>query len=478
MVIVYSMVSLLAVFALIILIRAWSFKPSDEKDIAITKVNPDRERIVSDLSQMLKCKTVSYYDEELIDQDEFLRFKNLLIKLYPNVHRICTREEIGQTGILYRWKGKSSDDSVVLMSHYDVVPVNEELWSKPAFDGIVEDNAIWGRGALDTKGTLCSILEAAEHLIGEGCIPEKDIYFSFSGDEEISGTSAPAIVEVLKSRNIRPSLVLDEGGAIVQNIFPGVDKACALIGIGEKGYMDVELSITGKGGHSSSPPPHTLVGILAQVIVNIEKRAFKSHLTPPVKELFNSLGRHSSFGYKIIFANLWCFKPLLDLMVRKMGGELNALMRTTCAVNKMEGSKAFNVMPPKATAGLNLRLLSTDSIENAVEYLKKVINNDRINLTVIGGRNASPYADTSSKEWQKVKEVIRENWEGVIVSPYLMLAGSDSRHFCSISDNVLRFSAMRLSKEELGLIHGNDERITIDSLIETVSFYIRLIQHC
>jgi carboxypeptidase PM20D1 len=476
--IIYIFISAVVIFLAVILIKALKFNPPIEKDISITNINTDKESLVTNFSKMIKCKTVSSYDRELIDWNEFSKFKNLLVALYPNIHRVCTKEEIGETGILYSWKGKSSENPTVLMSHYDVVPANEELWSKPAFEAVYENDVIWGRGTLDTKGTLCSILEAAEKLIAEGYVPSSDIYFSFSGDEEISGNSTPAIVKVLKERNIHPSLVLDEGGAIVENVFPGVHKSCALIGIGEKGYVDLELSITGKGGHSSAPPPHTLVGVLAKAIVNIEKHPFKAHMTPPAKEMFNSLGRYSSFGYKIIFANLWCFKPLLDIMVKQKGGELNALLRTTCAVNKVEGSKAFNVMPPKASAGLNIRLLATESIDAAVAYLKKAINNDAVSVKVIYGRNASPYAPTSSKEWEKVHAVIRNTWGDIIVSPYLMLAGSDSRHYCSICDNVLRFSAMRLSKEERGLIHGNDERIPVSSLLETVSFYTRLMEQC
>jgi len=425
---------------------------------------------------MIRHKTVSYNDRTKIDYREFDRFKEFLVQNYPGIHGTCTREFHGDTGILYHWQGKTKDDPVVLMSHYDVVPVNQDLWTKPAFEGILEDGIIWGRGTLDTKGTLCGVVEAVEKLIGDGFIPETDIYLSFSGDEEISGISAPSIVEALKGRGIRPKLVLDEGGAVVENIFPGVEKPSALIGVGEKGYMDLELEMSGKGGHSSAPPAHTLVGRLALAIVKLEKKPFKATISPAVKEMFEKMGRHSTFMYRLIFANMWCFSPLLKIIFGKQGGEMNALIRTTLAPTIMEGSKAFNVMPPKAKAGLNLRLMGCDTIDSAIEYIKQVIDDPDIHVKCVEGREASPVSSTKSEGWKKVEEAICETWEDTVVSPYLMLAGSDSRHFCLISDNVLRFSAMPLSLEERGLIHGNDERITVKSLMETIAFYIRLIK--
>ena len=431
--------------------------------------------IASRLSQMIQCETVSYNDLEKIDFKRFDDFKALLSELYPEIHKICERSFHGRTGILYRWAGKSKQEVTVLMSHYDVVPCNASLWTKPPFSGEIEDGYVWGRGTLDTKGTLCGIMEAAEALIREGYSPENDIYFSFSGDEEISGPSAPAIVESLKAAGIKPALVLDEGGAIVENVFPGVSKPVAVIGTGEKGYLDLRLVMEGKGGHASAPPAHSLVGSLAKAVVKLEEKPFKAHLTQPVLEMFKTLGRHSTFSYRVIFANLWLFMPLLKVLFTKQGGEMNALIRTTTAITKMEGSKAYNVLPPYAEIGMNLRLMPNDTVASAKKYVEDTIGNPDIKVEVVESREASPISPTGSKGWHQVGEAIHETWQNVIVSPYLMLAASDSRHFCEISDHVLRFSAMPLSKEERGLIHGNDERIKIENLVSTVRFYKNLI---
>lgn len=474
--IIYIVLALILLWLVVILIRAAMFKPYPEPECVEEQVTLQEGKIIKDMSDMIKCKTISYSDVSMMDMKEFEKFQKLLAERFPLVHQTCTLEKIGMTGLLYHLTGKSDAEPKVLMAHYDVVPVEEKDWMKPAFEGIVEDGFIWGRGTLDTKGTLCGIFEALEQLLSEGFVPEQDLYLAFSGEEEVSGSSCPEIVSWMEKKGIKPAFVLDEGGAVVEKVFPGVKRPCAVVGIGEKVGLDIELTLKSQGGHASTPPAHTILGQLSGAVVAIEKHPFKAQFTKPVKEMFDTLGRHSSFGMKILFANLWCFLPLLKLYCKLAGGEMNALMRTTCAVTKMEGSKAFNVLPPVASAGMNLRLLGDDTPESAIAYIKKVIKNDKIDIKIHDAMEASGYSDTSCKEWDLLKKVIHTTWPDAIVSPYLMLACSDSRHYGRITDKIYKFSAMALSKEERGMIHGNNERVPIETMLKTVAFYTRLIR--
>ena len=471
-----ALAALVIAFLAVILIRALRFTPKTTVPVEPSEVSVDEQAAISHFADMIRCKTISYYEDERIDKAEFAKFRALLKQHYPNVAATCTYEEIGPSGVLFSLKGKSSEKPAVFMSHYDVVPVNEELWTKPAFEGLIENGILWGRGTLDTKGTLLGVMEAAEHLLKGGFVPENDMYFAFAGDEEVAGKSQPVIVETLRSRGIVPALVLDEGGAVVEGIFPGVKQPCALIGIAEKGLMDAQFVIEGAGGHASSPPPHTGIGRLAAAVTRIEAKPFPVTLTKPVAEMFDTLGRRSSFVYKLIFANLWCFLPLLDAMCKKSGGELNAMMRTTCAFTMAEGSKASNVLPPRARMVANLRIISGSTMESTIARLKTLVADEGITTSIIHGTDPCSISRTEGYGWEKLTHAIAETWPNAEVSPYLMFAASDSRHYSAISENVYRFSTMELTKEERAGIHGHDEHIPLEKIIKTVQFYVRLMR--
>ena len=472
------LVAFIFVFFGVIIIRTLSFTPKKTVCADNTEVSFDKEKAIEILRELVRCKTVSYRDKSLEDNAEFEKFIKKLPTLYPNVFTKCEYMELEDRAILFKWAGKSSEKPTVLMAHYDVVPVDENGWEKPAFDAVLENDVIWGRGTLDTKVTFNGVLFSADTLIAEGFIPENDIYFAFSGGEEVNGNGASNIVDYFEKNGITPNLVVDEGGAVVENVFPGVSAPCGLIGIAEKGMVDVEYSCKSNGGHASAPKPHTPVGILSSACVKMENNPFKSHITKPVREMFDTLGRHSSFVYRMIFANLWLFKGVLDILCKKSGGELNALMRTTVAFTQMSGSKASNVIPPEAKMVSNIRLNPADTIDSAMEYIKKTIADNNVELSVLHGMNPSRISETDCESYERVAKAVASTWKGTIVSPYLMVQCSDSRHYGRISDKVYRFSAMDLTSEERATIHGNNERIRVDCANRAVEFYIRLIRQC
>ncbi len=462
----------------IIIIRTIRFKPKAGIPVDETPVDFDRKKVIDNLAALVRCRTVSNYSHDLEDEGEFLKLIDLLPELYPHVYEKCTLTKFADRGLLYKWEGRAHDAPAVFMAHYDVVPVNEADWDKPPFDAVLEDGVLWGRGTLDTKVTFGAVLFSANHLIEKGFVPENDIYFAFSGGEEVNGQGAIHIVDYFEKEGITPAIVLDEGGAVVENVFPGVTAPCGLIGIAEKGLLDLEYRVKSNGGHASAPKPHTPVGVLSRACCNVESKPFKGHLTAPVKEMFDTLGRHSSFLYRMIFANLWAFDWVIDLICKMGGGELNALMRTTVAFTQMSGSAASNVIPPEATMVSNMRLNPVDTMDSAIAYIRKTVKNDDIEVTALRGMNPSRISDTSAPGYGKVAKAVASTWHGSIVSPYLMMQCSDSRHWGRISDKVYRFSAMDLTKEERGTIHGNNERIRVECAERACEFYIRLMSDC
>ena len=466
------------VFMAVIAVRTLRFTPKAQPALTGEEHSFDREATVDALAQLVRCKTVSYNDPSLEDDGEFEKLISLLPGLYPRVFEECSMDRLPGRGLLLRWPGKESGDPAVLMAHYDVVPVNEENWEKPPFAGILEEGVLWGRGTLDTKVTVNGILSAADHLIGKGFRPEHDIYFAFSGGEEVNGPGAPNIVQHFADHDIHPALVVDEGGAVVENVFPGVKQPCGLIGIAEKGMLNAQFRTLSAGGHASAPRPHTPVGVLAAACKRVEDHPFKAHIAGPAALMFDTLGRYSTPLYRCIFANMWCFGWIIDLLGRFSGGEMNALVRTTVAFTQMEGSSARNVIPPEAKMVANLRLNPRDTVESALDYLRKTVKDPKVEVSALEGFDPSPVSETDCPAWDKVASAVANTWPGCIVSPYLMVQCSDSRHYGRICDHVYRFSAMDMTAQERATIHGNNERIRVESIAKAVEFYIRLMERC
>ena len=474
----YIVLGAVALLLAVLIIRALAFQPKPQKEAQPEALSFDEDAAVSALQQLVRCKTVSYNDRAMEDDAEFQKLIDLLPGLYPRVFESCSFQELPDRALLFRWPGKSETAPSVMMAHYDVVPVNEESWEKPPFAGIIEEGILWGRGTLDTKVTFNGVLSAANYLITKGFVPENDIYFAFSGGEEVNGQGAANIVNYFVEHGVQPALVVDEGGAVVENVFPGVKKPCGMIGIAEKGMMNVRYSVRSGGGHASAPPPKTPITTLARACQSVIGHPFKMHLTKPAAEMFDTLGRHSSFALKLVFANLWLFRPVLDLICKKSGGEMNALVRTTTAFTMMEGSNARNVIPAEASLVSNMRLNPADSVASAEAYLKKTVHDDSVEITVLESFEPSPISETGCESWDKVASAVAETWPGCIVSPYLMVQCSDSRHYRDLSRHVYRFSAMDMTAEERRSIHGNNEKIRLESISRAVEFYIRLMQKC
>lgn len=478
MIVLWLILAVVVMLAAVVLVRTARFTPGAAPAVPEGEETIDRDKAVENLRTLIRCRTVSNTNHALEDDAEFEKLINTLPTLYPNVFKTCKFERLEDRGLLFTWSGKEHTEPTVLMAHYDVVDVDEAGWKKPPFEGVLEDGVLWGRGALDTKVTFNGVLTAADKLIGEGYTPAQDIYFAFSGGEEVNGLGAVHIVDWFEANHITPALVVDEGGAVVEDVFPGVKQPCGLIGIAEKGMLNAQYRTISAGGHASAPKPHTPVGVLAAACKRVEDHPFKAHIDGPAAQMFDTLGRYSTPLYRVIFANMWCFGWIIDTLGKKSGGEMNALVRTTVAFTQMEGSSARNVIPPEAKMVSNIRLNPADSVASALAYLEKTVNDPAVEITSLESFEPSPVSETGCDAWEKVASAVANTWPGCIVSPYLMVQCSDSRHYRDLSNHVYRFSAMDLSAEERSTIHGNNERIRLETVAKAVEFYIRLMRQC
>jgi len=459
-------------------IRALRLKAPKIEPKEVSKITFDEEKAIRDLGEMIKCKTVSYRDRSLEDDAEFEKLYAYLEKAFPNIYANTELTKIENRGLLFRWKGKSPDSPSVLMSHFDVVPADDDKWDHPPYSAEIVDGVMYGRGTIDTKITMNAVLQAVEHNIQKGFIPENDVYLAFSGSEETSGPHAIKIVDILESKKLTPKLVLDEGGAVTEKVFPGVNVPCAMVGIAEKGMVNLKYTVKSTGGHASAPKPKTPITTLAKACTRVHKHPFKARLVKPVKDMLETMGKYSDkFLIKLLCGNLWLFKGLLGFVGKKIGGNINAIMRTTTAFTTMKGADALNVIPTEAYLTSNHRILPGETMQSTLEYVQKIVNDKNINVEIVYGQEPSTISKyENSLGYENIKNTIQEIWPGLPVAPYLMVAATDSRHQCRISDNVYRFSPIHLNKEEVTLMHSHNERISLENIIKSTEFYLRLIE--
>ena len=379
--------------------------------------------------------------------------------------------------LLLHWKGRSDQDPVVLMAHIDVVPVDESApWQHPAFSAEVHDGAIWGRGTLDDKGSLVGICGAVERLLADGFVPSRDLWLSFGASEEVSGPDAPAAVEELRSRGVSPWFVLDEGGAIAHEAFPGIAPPLGVVGVSEKGTTTIELRAEGRGGHSSTPAANGPTARIARAVVRLEKRPFPASLPEPTVEMFQRLAPHAPLALRPVFARAHALQPILKRAIPAAGPEAAALVRTTMAVTTLQGSPAHNVIASSATAAVNLRLLIGDTVASATEHVRRAIDDDSITLTVLDANEPSPVSPTDDPAFELITSTIAEQFEDAVPTPYVMLAATDARHFTAICDRVYRFTPFRMTKAQRESIHSYDEHIGVEDFLAGVRWYRRLIE--
>ncbi len=478
--ILVPVLALLIFAAAFLLIRTSLFMRLPEPVEPVDLPEVDAEIAAGHLSLAIRAKTVSY-DDQPPDALAFYELHRTLETLYPRVHATLERQVVSDFSLLYRWGGSNPElPAVLFCAHLDVVPAAEDSlsqWQHPPFSGDVAHEQVWGRGALDVKGQLIALMEAAEGLIKAGFQPERTLYFAFGEDEEIGGRRGAARIAALLAERGEPlEAVLDEGGAIVQGTLPGVELPVALIGIGEKGYLTLRLRVEQPGGHSSAPPPSTAIGILSRAVTAIEDHPFPAR-TAFLRETFRAIGAAASPALQLIFANPWLFGGLLK---RRLSADpkTNAAIRTTAAVTMVRGGVKENVLPPAAEAVVNLRLMPGDTIESAVERIRRAVDDQNVQIEVLaeGSWEATPLTSPDSPAFESLSRAVREVFPGVITAPYLVMGATDARYYTGLCENVLRLTPVVMTREDLDSIHSVNERISVAALGRMVQFYQHLIR--
>ncbi len=476
------LLALTLVLASVVVINTLGF---ESKQIVVVPADPapvDGKKVAEELSQALQFRTISHEDPAKFDVDEFLALHAFLESVYPAVHSSLTLEKVNDYSLLYTWRGSEpSLEPALLMAHMDVVPVEpgtEGDWTHPAYSGAIADGYVWGRGAMDNKGSVITILHAVENLLSQGYQPRRTLYLAFGHDEEVGGENgARKIAEELAAQNIKLDFVLDEGGAIADGSMVGLSNPLAAVSVAEKGFVNLELTVEVDGGHSSVPPKNTAVGILGKAISNLEENQVPGGLRPPMTDMLAYMGPEMPFSRKVIFANLWLFGGVVE---RFFGQSpiTNAMARTTTAATIIEGGIKANVLPSTARAVVNFRILPGDTVESVTEHVRNTINDDRIQITVLDpARGPSPISSLERPAWVALQKTIRELFPDAVVAPYLLVGGSDSKHFTSLTECVYRFAGMKLAGDSLSRAHGTDERLSLENVEQLTRFFIHLIRN-
>ncbi len=445
----------------------------------LARVELDEERVVERMAGAIRFPTISHDDRSNFDADAFLALHDYLRESFPLVHERAELTLINDYSLLFHIAGSDSSlKPVMFMGHMDVVPVDDVTlaeWTHDPFAGVVAGGEIWGRGTIDNKLSVMSFLEATEALIRDGFEPERSLYLSFGHDEEVGGLDgAKAVAEHLAEQGIQFEFVVDEGGVILEGIIQSVDRPVAMIGVAEKGYLNLRLRVDAPGGHSSRPPPQSGLGILSRAIVKLEDNPFPSELTH-IKKTFSAYAADAKFTDRLAMGNTWLLSPIIKAALLKDQAVAGA-MRTTTAATMASGSSKSNILPTRAEAVVNFRILPGDTAELVRDRVVDIIDDERVEVIMETNINPSPVSPTDSWGYELLSRTIRGFDDDILVAPNLLIGGTDARYFHAVSPNVYRFIMVRANPDTLNIVHGIDERIAIEDYLTAIRFYYALIR--
>ena len=469
------------VLAVVLLVRTAWFHSHQMRHLIADDIQIEIGPAAKRLSGAVQIRTLSFEENGEVDPAPFLGFRAYLEQQFPRIHAALKKEVLAGDSLVFIWAGTDASlKPVLLMAHSDVVPVLDESgspWTCPPYSGEIKDGFIWGRGTLDDKGSLMGILEAVEYLLEKEFIPKRTVMLAFGHDEEVGGLKGAAVVAAaLAERGVTLEFILDEGGAVVQGLFGKL--VVAALGIAEKGYVTVKLTMEGRAGHSSQPPAHTTIGLLADAIRQVESHPHPLKLAGVVASMLDYLGPEMPFHNRMVLANHWLFAPVLTQMLGDVPST-RAMMHTTQAVTMIAGGYKDNILPPTALAAVNCRILPGETVEQTVDYLRKITANPALKVEPVPGfcNEPSAISDNHSPAFRLIQKSISQVFPQAVVAPYLVTGGTDSKHFVQLSQAIFRFSPMMMTTDDLQRIHGRDERVALKAYEDMIRFYVQLLMN-
>ena len=443
---------------------------------------------VARFQELLRIPTVSREDPAKVDREPFERWVPTLRRLFPKVFAASELTMIDEFGILLRWPGENPDlDPIVMMAHQDVVPVEGQDWKYDPFGAEIHDGQIWARGSLDTKCIVAAFFEAAEHLIGEGYVPPRDVWYFSSNGEEVAGPAAADAVSWLREHDIHPYMVLDEGGAVASDAPLGVAEPVAMVGVSEKGHVDLTVTAYADGGHASTPAANDATRLLARVCERIASEPGEPEFTPALDATLAELAARAGGAMKPVFANLWLTRPLVA-QIMASNHETGAMLRSTYALTQLEGSTAHNVLPPVARANFNVRVAPFETTEDAIERARERaaaecvasgVTPDHVTVEINEAvpwtepAPISPFAADAAFDY--LHRCVAGVYPEAGFAPYVQNSCTDSREFNAICDRVYRFCGFIYSAEARGLIHAPNERMSVEAYKRGIEFYVAFL---
>lgn len=428
------------------------------------------QKYAETFAELIRMETMSYDVQP--DKTVFYRFQELLREKFPHIFAIAEYEDFDGSFLL-KWKGKENGGMapILLMNHQDVVGVSGE-WKFPPFSAQIADGKIWGRGSIDDKSGVWAMLQAADELAMEGFVPNRDIYFMSSCSEERTGIGADMISAALKERGIRFEMVLDEGGMIVSEPIAGANGKFAMVGVGEKGCVELKFTARSEGGHASTPESNVPLVRLGRFMAEVDNgKPFQSQLSPTVCTTFNRVARGMRGPVKFLLQNARFFKGLFSFVIPKISASAAAMLKTTIAFTMCSASGESNVLPEKAWVIGDMRYSHHQGGKDSIRVISEIAKKYDIETEIVSSMFESPISDTESYAFKTVENAIARIFPDVVTTPYIMLGASDSRYLSRVCDNCIRFSPFTINSQQLESIHAVNENIDLSCLVPAVEFY-------